>query len=129
MGQEDSEVNFTRTQQFSGTEVSSVTKQVPLRDTSIPQTRVHQELNRPIRQHNVPMQISGGQGLSIEQQDNKDTSYVSKAPNSIVISEVSSDIHNESLPQWQLHDNYKVKQELCIGPLGIYKNKALDNEP
>ena len=99
MGQEDSEVKFTRTQQYSGTEVSSVTKQVPLRDTSIPQTRVHQELNRPIRQHNVPMQISGGQGLSIEQQDNKDTSYVSKAPNSIVISEVSSDIHNESLPQ------------------------------
>ena len=48
MGQEDSEVKFTRTQQCSGTEVSSVTKQVPLRDTSIPQTRVHQELNRPI---------------------------------------------------------------------------------
>ena len=38
MGQEDSEVKFTRTQQYSGTEVSSVTKQVPLRDTSIPQT-------------------------------------------------------------------------------------------
>jgi hypothetical protein len=38
-------------------------------------------------------------------------------------------MYNESLPQWQLHDNYKVKQELCIGPLGIYKNKALDNEP
>ena len=33
MGQEDSEVKFTRTQQCSGTEVSSVTKQVPLRDT------------------------------------------------------------------------------------------------
>jgi hypothetical protein len=48
MGQEDSEVKFTRTQQCSGTEVSSVTKQVPLRDTSIPQTRVHQELNWPI---------------------------------------------------------------------------------
>ena len=42
MGQEDSEVKFTRTQQYSGTEVSSVIKKVPLRDTSIPQNRVHQ---------------------------------------------------------------------------------------